>query len=76
MKWIISKALPKFTITTIPQSKYIKNIIISIMTPIKSFNNFDNIISPFKEERDVYNNTSMKMNMAFGSPFNGKLLII
>lgn len=46
------------------------------MTPIKLFSGFPNIISPFKEEQDIYNNSQIKINSGFDSPFNGKLLIL
>ena len=64
--------LQKFINIQIHQSKYKKNIIFSSATPIKLFTGVPNLISPFKEGQDIYNNSPMKMDIDFGSPFGGK----
>ena len=46
----------------------------SSATPIKLFTGVPNLISPFKEGQDIYNNSPIKMDVDFGSPFGGKFL--
>ena len=47
----------------------------SSATPIKLFTGVPNLISPFKENQDIYNNSPIKMDADFGSPFEGKFLL-
>ena len=67
----------KFTSIQIHPSKFIKIIYFkfSSATPIKLFTGVPNLISPFKVGQDIYNNSPIKMEVDFGSPFGGKFLI-
>lgn len=51
-------------------------LIHSSATPIKLFNGVANLISPFKENQGLYNNSPMKINMDFANPLGSKKIFI
>ena len=51
-------------------------LINSSATPIKLFNGVANLISPFKENQSLYNNSPMKINIDFGNPLGSKKIFI
>ena len=51
-------------------------LINSSATPIKLFNCVANLISPFKENQGLYNNSPMKINIDFGNPLGSKKIFI